>query len=122
MTDPSALIGYLLQSPWLVPLLAVAVMCDGPLPFLPSEPVLFSATAAALADGDRWTAIGARRSRLIYLSLICSLLVCLFPHNRRSEEVGGYPAYVMRPTYFVAGSSASDCGFKCLIVASAASD
>ena len=39
MTDPSALIGYLLQSPWLVPLLAVAVMCDGPFPFLPSEPV-----------------------------------------------------------------------------------
>lgn len=54
MTDPTALIGYVLDSPWLLPLLTLAVIVDGPMPLLPSEPVLFSATASALADGDRW--------------------------------------------------------------------
>ncbi|MEV1294716.1 VTT domain-containing protein [Pseudonocardia sp. NPDC049635] len=54
MTDPTTLIGYVLDSPWLFPLLALAVICDGPMPLVPSEPVLFSATASALADGDRW--------------------------------------------------------------------
>ncbi|ANY05677.1 DedA family protein [Pseudonocardia sp. HH130630-07] len=54
MPDPTALIGYVLDSPWLLPLLTLAVICDGPMPFLPSEPVLFSATATAVADGDRW--------------------------------------------------------------------
>ncbi|WP_224401600.1 DedA family protein [Pseudonocardia sp. ICBG1034] len=84
MTDPSALIGYLLQSPWLVPLLAVAVMCDGPLPFLPSEPVLFSATAAALAEGDRW-----RIAALFGAAVVGSLLgdAVLYGAGRSSNSV-----------------------------------
>ncbi|GAA4965932.1 VTT domain-containing protein [Pseudonocardia tropica] len=84
MTDPSALIGYLLQSPWLVPLLAVAVMCDGPFPFLPSEPVLFSATAAALADGDRW-----RIAALFGAAVVGSLLgdAVLYGAGRSSHSV-----------------------------------
>ncbi|WFG44853.1 DedA family protein [Pseudonocardia alni] len=84
MTDPSALIGYLLQSPWLVPLLAVAVMCDGPLPFLPSEPVLFSATAAALADGDRWRIVA-----LFGAAVVGSLLgdAVLYGAGRSSHSV-----------------------------------
>ncbi|ALE84992.1 DedA family protein [Pseudonocardia sp. HH130629-09] len=84
MTDPSALIGYLLQSPWLVPLLAVAVMCDGPFPFLPSEPVLFSATAAALADGDRWRIVA-----LFGAAVVGSLLgdALLYGAGRSSHSV-----------------------------------
>ncbi|GAA1848147.1 hypothetical protein GCM10009772_26900 [Pseudonocardia alni subsp. carboxydivorans] len=84
MTDPSALIGYLLQSPWLVPLLAVAVMCDGPFPFLPSEPVLFSATAAALADGDRWRIVA-----LFGAAVVGSLLgdAVLYGAGRSSHSV-----------------------------------
>ncbi|MBN9737809.1 DedA protein [Pseudonocardia sp. Ae168_Ps1] len=69
MTDPTAMIGYVLDSPWLLPLLTLAVICDGPLPFLPSEPVLFSATATALADGDRW-----RIAALFGAALLGSLL------------------------------------------------
>jgi membrane-associated protein len=69
VTDPTAMIGYVLDSPWLLPLLTLAVICDGPLPFLPSEPVLFSATATALADGDRW-----RIAALFGAALLGSLL------------------------------------------------
>lgn len=52
MSDPSVLVEHALDSPWLLPLLVVAVIVDGPLPFLPSEPVLFSATGSAAAAGD----------------------------------------------------------------------
>lgn len=65
MTDPTVLIGYALDSPWLLPLLTLAVICDGPLPVLPSEPVLFSATASALADGDRWRIVALFAAALL---------------------------------------------------------
>ncbi|OLT44582.1 hypothetical protein BJF85_19920 [Saccharomonospora sp. CUA-673] len=39
--------GDLLGSVWLLPVLALAVLADGPLPFLPSEPLLMSAVAVA---------------------------------------------------------------------------
>lgn len=43
--------GDLLDGTWLLPLLALAVLADGPLPFLPSEPVLLSSVAAADGPG-----------------------------------------------------------------------
>jgi len=84
VTDPSALIGYLLQSPRPVPLPAAAVTCAGPLPFLPSEPVLFSATAAALADGDRWRIVA-----LFGAAVVGSLLgdAVLYGAGRSSHSV-----------------------------------
>lgn len=84
VTDPSALIGYGLDSPWLLPLLTLAVICDGPMPFLPSEPVLFSATASALADGDRWRLAG-----LFGATLLGSLLGdgLLYGAGRSSHSV-----------------------------------
>ncbi|GAA1204889.1 DedA family protein [Prauserella alba] len=50
--------GDLLGSTWLLPLLALAVLADGPLPFLPSEPVLLSSVAAA-GDAGRVVALAA---------------------------------------------------------------
>lgn len=50
--------GDLLGSTWLLPLLALAVLADGPLPFLPSEPVLLSSVAAA-GDAGRVAALAA---------------------------------------------------------------
>lgn len=52
MPDPSVLAEHVLDSPWLLPLLVLAVVVDGPLPFVPSEPVLFSAAGTAVAAGD----------------------------------------------------------------------
>ncbi|WP_344056405.1 DedA family protein, partial [Prauserella halophila] len=50
--------GDILGSAWLLPLLALAVLADGPLPFLPSEPVLLSSVAAA-GDPGRVAALAA---------------------------------------------------------------
>lgn len=44
--------GVLLHSVWLLPLLAVLIAVDGPLPVLPSETLLMSATAVAAAAHD----------------------------------------------------------------------
>lgn len=41
-----------LASPWLLGVLLVMVIVDGPCPFLPSEPILFAAAARALGAGD----------------------------------------------------------------------
>ncbi|GAA1403503.1 hypothetical protein GCM10009613_64740 [Pseudonocardia kongjuensis] len=84
MTDPTTLIGYLLDSPWLLPLLALAVVCDGPLPLVPSEPVLFSATASALADGDRWRIVALFGAALVG-SLVGDAL--LYGAGRSSNRV-----------------------------------
>lgn len=69
MTQFAALAERALDSPWLLPLLVVAVIVDGPLPFLPSEPVLFSATGTAAAAGD-----GLRVAALFGAALLGSLL------------------------------------------------
>ncbi|BBG04204.1 MULTISPECIES: DedA family protein [Pseudonocardia] len=86
MTDPTTLIGYVLDSPWLLPLITLAVICDGPLPLVPSEPVLFSATASALADGD-----GLRIVALFGAALVGSLLgdALLYGAGRSSNRVVG---------------------------------
>ncbi|MFP5073053.1 DedA family protein [Pseudonocardia nantongensis] len=52
MTHLAVLAERALDSPWLLLLLVVAVIVDGPLPVLPSEPVLFSAIGTASASGD----------------------------------------------------------------------
>lgn len=47
-----ATIDAVLASPWMVGVLLVAVVVDGPVPFLPSEPLLFAAASRAVGDGD----------------------------------------------------------------------
>jgi membrane-associated protein len=47
-----ATIEAVLASPWLLGVLLVAVVVDGPFPFLPSEPLLFAAVARAVGVGD----------------------------------------------------------------------
>lgn len=48
----TATLEAILASPWLLGVLLVMVIVDGPCPFLPSEPLLFAAAARALGDGD----------------------------------------------------------------------
>lgn len=47
-----ATIDGVLASPWLLGVLLVAVVVDGPVPFLPSEPLLFAAASRAVGAGD----------------------------------------------------------------------
>ena len=53
--------GEVLDGGWLLPLLALAVLADGPLPFLPSEPLLLSSVAWAggAGYGGRIAAVAA---------------------------------------------------------------
>ncbi|MEQ3553054.1 VTT domain-containing protein [Pseudonocardia nematodicida] len=50
--EPFALLAAVLSSPWLVPAMVLMVAVDGPLPMLPSETVLLSATASAVVTRD----------------------------------------------------------------------
>jgi membrane-associated protein len=50
--------GALLHSPWLLPVLALLIALDGPLPVLPSETVLVSAAALAFARHDPVAVLG----------------------------------------------------------------
>jgi membrane-associated protein len=82
--DLTSMIGEILASPWLMPLLTLAVVADGPFPFLPSEPLLFSAAAAAAAAAD-----AARITTLFTAALIGSLLgdLLLYSTGRSSNRV-----------------------------------
>ncbi|MEQ3548865.1 VTT domain-containing protein [Pseudonocardia nematodicida] len=97
MPDPSALIGHALDSPWLLPFLALAVIVDGPMPFLPSEPVLFSATATAFAGGDTGRLAGLFTAVLIGSVLGDGLLYgagrsshAIVRRARRDDGVGAW--------------------------------
>lgn len=50
--DVGALCGLILHSTWLLPVLAVMIAIDGPVPMLPSETILLTALAVALSDRD----------------------------------------------------------------------
>lgn len=52
MVDALAIVGVLLHSVWLLPLLAVLIAVDGPLPVLPTETLLVSAWAVAIGNQD----------------------------------------------------------------------
>jgi membrane-associated protein len=52
LVDLSAGYGLLLDSVWLLPLLAVLIAVDGPFPVLPSETLLISASAVAFGAHD----------------------------------------------------------------------
>jgi membrane-associated protein len=52
LLDVLTAFGDLLHSPWLLPLLAVLIAIDGPVPMLPSETLLLSAAALAFAERD----------------------------------------------------------------------
>jgi membrane-associated protein len=52
LTDVGDGVGALMHSPWLLPVLAVMIALDGPLPVLPSETILVSAAALAFARPD----------------------------------------------------------------------
>jgi membrane protein DedA with SNARE-associated domain len=50
--DLTAVCGVILHSTWLLPVLALMIVVDGPLPMLPSETVLLTALAVAFAEHD----------------------------------------------------------------------
>jgi membrane protein DedA with SNARE-associated domain len=52
LTDVGDHVGALLHSPWLLPVLALMIAIDGPLPVLPSETVLMAAATLAFARHD----------------------------------------------------------------------
>ncbi|MGD9526342.1 DedA family protein [Pseudonocardia sp.] len=52
--DLTAVCAAVLHSSWLLPVLALMIAVDGPVPMLPSETVLLTALALALADRDVW--------------------------------------------------------------------
>lgn len=56
--DAVTLFGAVLHSTWLLPVLAVLVAVDGPLPVLPSETLLLTALAVAIAERDLVTLTG----------------------------------------------------------------
>lgn len=64
-----ATIEAVLASPWLLGVLLVAVVLDGPCPFVPSEPLLFAAAARATGVGDVPMLLG-----LVGAALVGSLL------------------------------------------------
>lgn len=64
-----ATIEAVLASPWLLAVLLVAVVIDGPCPFLPSEPLLFAVAARAVGAGDLAMLLG-----LVVATVIGSLL------------------------------------------------
>lgn len=56
--DFPAICAAVLHSTWLLPVLAVMIAVDGPVPMMPSETVLLSALALALGDRDVWMLAG----------------------------------------------------------------
>jgi membrane-associated protein len=82
--DPTPLIHAVLASPWMLPLLTLAVAADGPFPPLPSEPVLFSAAASATADQDL-----GRLAALFAAAMVGSVLgdLLLYGLGRSSHRI-----------------------------------
>jgi membrane-associated protein len=74
LTDLGDGVGALMHSPWLLPVLAVMIALDGPLPVLPSETVLMSAAALAFGRHDP-VAVLALFSVSVLGSLVGDLLV-----------------------------------------------
>jgi membrane-associated protein len=74
LTDVGDHLGVLLHSPWLLPVLALMIAVDGPLPVLPSETVLMAAATLAFARHD-WVAVAALFAVAVIGSLAGDLLV-----------------------------------------------
>ncbi|MGH3615240.1 MAG: DedA family protein [Pseudonocardia sp.] len=58
MVDVEIVFGAVLHSIWLLPVLAVLIAIDGPLPVLPSETLLMSAFAVAFVEQDGVAVLG----------------------------------------------------------------
>jgi membrane-associated protein len=89
LLDVLTAFGDLLHSPWLLPLLAVLVAIDGPLPVLPSETLLLSAAALNFAERDAWAVL-----LLFGASVIGSMVgdLCVFGLGRSSHKLIGRAA------------------------------
>lgn len=90
-----------LHSPWLLPMLVVLIAIDGPVPMLPSETLLMSASALGFGEHDARAVIG-----LFGAAVVGSVLgdLFLFGLGRSSHRVlartidsnGGLPDWVRR--------------------------
>ena len=80
----AATLEAVLASPWLLGVLLVMVIVDGPLPFLPSEPILLAAAVRAVAEGDVVMITG-----LVVAGVLGSLLgdLLLFGLGRTSRKL-----------------------------------
>jgi membrane-associated protein len=63
--DLVRLFDHCLHSLWLLPVLAVMIAADGPVPVLPSETILMSAAAAAFGIGDARGIVGLFAAALV---------------------------------------------------------
>jgi membrane-associated protein len=82
LTDVGDHFGALLHSPWLLPVLALMIAIDGPLPVLPSETVLMAAATVAFARHDL-VAVVALFSVAVIGSLAGDLLVFWLARSSR---------------------------------------
>ncbi|MGQ0574040.1 MAG: DedA family protein [Pseudonocardia sp.] len=82
--DVTAVCGAVLHSTWLLPVLAVMIAVDGPLPMLPSETVLLTALAVALGERDVPMLVG-----LFAVSVVGSIVgdLAVFGLGRTSRRV-----------------------------------
>jgi membrane-associated protein len=100
LTDVGDGFGALLHSPWLLPVLAVMIALDGPLPVLPSETILMSAAALAFGRHDP-AAVLALFSVSVLGSLVGDLLVFWLGRSSRrmialTEVENGISGWVNR--------------------------
>ncbi|MGH3569341.1 MAG: DedA family protein [Pseudonocardia sp.] len=65
MVDVEIAFGAVLHSIWLLPVLAVLIAIDGPLPVLPSETLLMSAFAVAFVEDDAVAVLGFLLAALV---------------------------------------------------------
>lgn len=82
--DVVTLFGLALHSAWLMPVLAVMVAVDGPIPILPSETLLLTALAVALAERDVATLAGLFLAAVLG-SIVGDLIV--FSLGRSSRRI-----------------------------------
>lgn len=63
--DVVSIVNTCLHSIWLLPVLAIMIAADGPMPVLPSETLLMSAVAAAFGVGDLRAVVGLFLAALV---------------------------------------------------------
>ena len=89
--DLARLFDLCLHSLWLLPVLAVMIAADGPVPVLPSETILMSAAAAAFGVGDVRGIVGLFGAALAG-SIAGDLLVFALGRSSPSSAPGCCPA------------------------------
>lgn len=84
--DPVTVFGAMLHSVWLLPVLALLVAVDGPLPVLPSETLLLTALTVGLAERDVTTLVA-----LFVVAVVGSVAgdLLVFGLGRSSHRVFG---------------------------------